>query len=138
MIQRLINWLALTPTERNVILFLTLTLVVGAAIRFYQERIPPDRQFDYTSVDSTFAVFQKRVTTDSIRQNDGASNRVVNINIATKAELTSLPGIGAILADRIIRQREEQGEFETISELQKVKGISKKKFEKLKPLVAVQ
>ncbi|MCX6142981.1 MAG: helix-hairpin-helix domain-containing protein [Ignavibacteriales bacterium] len=138
MIQRLINWLALTPTERNVILFLTLTLVIGAAIRFYQERISPDRQFDYASVDSTFAVFQKRVTSDSLRQNEGASNRVVNINMATKAELTSLPGIGDVLADRIIRQREEQGEFETISELQKVKGISKKKFEKLKPLIAVQ
>lgn len=138
MIQRLINWLALTPTERNVILFLTLTLVIGAAIRFYQERFSPDRQFDYTSVDSTFAVFQKRVASDSLRQNDGASSRVININIATKAELTSLPGIGAVLADRIIRQREEQGEFETISELQKVKGISKKKFEKLKPLIAVE
>jgi comEA protein len=112
--------------------------VIGAAIRFYQERYSPDRQFDYTSVDSTFAVFQKRVTTDSLRQSDGASNRVVNINIATKAELTNLPGIGAVLADRIIRQREEQGEFESISELQKVKGISKKKFEKLKPLIAVQ
>ena len=138
MIQRLINWLALTPTERNVILFLTLTLVIGAAIRFYQERISPDRQFDYTSVDSTFAVFQKRVASDSIRREQGGPNRIININVATKAELTSLPGIGDVLADRIIRQREEQGEFESISELQKVKGISKKKFEKLKPLIAVQ
>jgi len=138
MIQRLINWLALTPTERNVILFLTLTLVVGAAIRFYQDTVPPNRQLDYNSVDSTFAVFQERVASDSSRQEESSSNRVVNINIATKTELTSLPGIGDVLADRIIRQREEQGEFETISDLQKVKGISKKKFDKLKPLIAVQ
>jgi len=134
----MINWLALTPTERNVILFLALTLVVGAAIRFYQETVPPNRQFDYTAVDSTFAVFQKRLASDSIHQEEGASNRVVNINVATKSELTSLPGIGDVLADRIIHQREEQGEFETISDLQKIKGISKKKFEKLKPLIAVQ
>ncbi len=138
MIQRLINWLALTPTERNVILFLTLTLVVGAAIRFYQETVPPNRQIDYTSVDSTFAVFQKRVASDSTRQEESGPNRIININVASKAELTSLPGIGDVLADRIIRQREEQGEFETISDLQKIKGISKKKFEKLKPLIAVQ
>jgi comEA protein len=138
MIQRLINWLALTPMERNVILFLTLTLVIGAAIRFYQEKISPDRQFDYRSVDSTFALFQKSVKSDSIRQHEGSSNRIVNINVATKAELTALPGIGDVLADRIIRQRDEQGEFETISELQNIKGISKKKFEKLKPLIAVQ
>jgi comEA protein len=138
MIQRLINWLALTPTERNVILFLTLTLVVGAAIRYYQASVPQNRQFDYTSVDSTFAVFQKRLASDSIRQAEGALKRVVNINRATKAELTTLPGIGDALADRIIRQREEQGAFETISDVQKIKGISKKKFEKLKPLIAVQ
>ena len=138
MIQRLINWLALTPTERNVILFLTLTLVVGAAIRYYQESVPPNRQFDYTAVDSTFAVFQKHLASDSIRKEDGASSRVININMATKAELTSLPGIGDVLADRIIRQREEQGEFETISDLQKIKGISKKKFDRLKLLIAVQ
>jgi comEA protein len=138
MIQRLINWLALTPTERNVILFLALTLVIGAAIRMYQETVPPDRQFDYSVVDSTFAVFQKRVASDSIRQEAGGPNQIININVATKTELTGLPGIGDVLADRIIRQREDQGEFETISDLQKIKGISKKKFEKLKPLVTVQ
>jgi comEA protein len=137
MIHRLINWLALTPTERNVILFLTLTLVIGAAIRFYQDSVPSNRQFDYSAIDSTFAVFQKRVASDSVHQEMSASNRV-NINMATKTELTSLPGIGDVLADRIIRQREEQGEFETIADLQRVKGISKKKFEKLKPLIAVE
>ena len=137
MIHRLINWLALTPTERNVILFLTLTLVIGAAIRFYQDSVPSNRQFDYSAIDSTFAVFRKRVASDSVHQEMSASNRV-NINMATKTELTSLPGIGDVLADRIIRQREEQGEFETIADLQRVKGISKKKFEKLKPLIAVE
>jgi comEA protein len=138
MIQRLINWLALTPTERNVILFLTLTLLIGAAIRYYQDSVPSNRQFDYSAIDSTFAVFQKRVASDSMRQEENPSKQVVNINRATKTQLTSLPGIGDVLADRIIRQREEQGEFETIEDLQKIKGISKKKFEKLKPLIAVE
>ncbi len=138
MIQQLLNWLALTPMERNVILFLTLTLAVGAAVRFYQEAVPPNRQFDYTAVDSAFALFQKRVASDSIRRERATATRIVNINNATKAELTSLPGIGEVLADRIIRQREEQGEYETISDLQNVKGISKKKFDKLKPLITVQ
>jgi competence protein ComEA len=138
MIQRLINWLALTPTERNVILFLTLTLVVGAAIRYYQETVPPNRQFDYTAVDSAFAVFQKRVASDSVGGNETVSSRVININLASRAELTSLPGIGGVLADRIIRRREGEGEFESILDLQKIKGISKKKFDILKPLVTVQ
>lgn len=138
MLQRLINLLALTPTERNVILFLTFTLVIGAAIRFYQDSVPPNRDFDYTSADSIFAVFQKHVVADSTHQENGSASRVVNINLATKAELTSLPGIGDVIADRIIRQREEQGEFEAIADLQKIKGISKKKFERLRPLIAVE
>ena len=138
MIQRLINWLALTPTERNVILFLTLTLVIGAAIRSYQDSVPSNRPFDYSAIDSTFAVFQKRAASDSVREEKSSTGLVVNINVANKAQLTSLPGIGDVLADRIIRQREEQGEFETIEDLQRVKGISKKKFEKLKPLIAVE
>jgi comEA protein len=138
MIRRLIDWLALTPTERNVILFLALTLVIGAAIRFYEESVPSNRTFDYTALDSTFAVFQKQVSVDTVHANDGATSRMVNINSATKAELTALPGIGDMLAERIIRQRQESGEFESILDLLKVKGISKKKFEKLKPLIAVQ
>jgi comEA protein len=138
MIQRLVNWLALTRTERNVILFLTLTLMVGAAIRFYQERFPSNRQFDYTSVDSAFAVFQSKVGSDSIRAKEFAPGQVIDLNSATKAELTNLPGVGDVLAERIIRQREEQGAFESISDLRKVKGISQKKFDKLKPLITVQ
>jgi competence protein ComEA len=138
MMERLVNWLSLTPTERRVIVFLTATLILGAAIRFYQEMVPSNRQFDYRALDSTFAVFQKQVASDSSRQASDDAPRLININEATKAELINLPGIGEVLADRIIRQREEQGEFETIADLQRVKGISKKKLEKLKPLIAVQ
>ena len=61
MMERLVNWLALTPTERRVIMFLTATLILGAAIRFYQEMVPSNRQFDYHALDSTFAVFQSRL-----------------------------------------------------------------------------
>ena len=135
--ERLVNWLSLTPTERRVIVFLTATLILGAAIRFYQEMVPSNRQFDYHALDSTFAVFQKQVASDSSRQESDDGPRLININEATKAELINLPGIGEVLADRIIRQRDEQGEFETIADLQKVKGISKKKMEKLKPFIAV-
>jgi comEA protein len=138
MIRRLIDWLALTPTERTVILFLAITLAIGAAIRFYEDSVQSNRKFNYTAVDSTFALFQKQATSDSTRAGTESTSRIIDINAATKAELSGLPGIGSVLADRIIRYREESGGFEAIEDLRKVKGISQKKFEKLKPLIAVQ
>jgi competence ComEA-like helix-hairpin-helix protein len=138
MIRRFVDWLALTSTERTVILFLTLTLLIGAAIRFYEDAHPQDRKFDYTALDSSFAVFSRSTASDSTLDDGGAERRTVNINAATKAELSGLPGVGDVLADRILRKREELGSFGSVADLQKVKGISNKKFEKIRPLVAVQ
>jgi comEA protein len=138
MLQRFVNWLALTRSEQRVLLFLSATLIVGAGIRLYQETFPTRRQFDYRSIDSSFAVFREKLAADSVRQRGSTSGQALNINTATKEELVALPGIGSTLADRIISFRENEGEFGSVEDLQKVKGISKKKLEKLKPHVTVQ
>ncbi|MGA3244148.1 MAG: ComEA family DNA-binding protein [Bacteroidota bacterium] len=138
MVQRFVNWLALTRSEQRVLLFLSATLIVGAGIRLYQDTFPTKRQFDYRSIDSSFAVFKDRLATDSLRKKQLRPGETVNINSASKEELIALPGIGATLAERIISYRENEGEFGSIEDLQKVKGISKKKLEKLKPHVTVQ
>ena len=57
----------------------------------------------------------------------------VNINTASKKELDALPGIGEVLAQRIIDYRSANGPFSTVDELTKVKGIGEKTLEKLKP-----
>ncbi|WP_435979661.1 ComEA family DNA-binding protein [Psychrobacter sp. DM4] len=54
----------------------------------------------------------------------------VNINRASESELTSLKGIGSSKAQAIILYREMFGDFESIDELQKVKGIGAKTIEK--------
>jgi len=136
--QRLINWLAMTRSEQRVILFLSTTLVVGAGIRLYQETYPPRREFDYQTADSSFAAFREQVAPDSALQKTGGPGKFVNINTASKDELVALPGIGQTLAERIVLFRGNEGKFGSAEDLQKVKGISKKKFEKLKPLVTVQ
>jgi comEA protein len=138
MMQRFVNWLALTRSEQRVLLFLTATLIVGAGIRLYQETYPTQRQFDYRSIDSSFAVFKEKLAADSLRRKGSPPSQAVNINTATKEELVALPGIGSTLADRIISFRENEGEFGSVEDLQQVKGISKKKIEKLKPHVTVQ
>ena len=138
MLQRFVNWLALTRAEQRVLMFLTGTLIVGAGIRLYQETFPTEPRFDYRSIDSSFAVFRESLAVDSARQKLPASGRAIDINAATKEELMSLPGIGATIAERIISFREKEGEFASVEDLQKVKGISKKKLEKLKPHITVQ
>lgn len=55
----------------------------------------------------------------------------VDINTATLAELTSLPGIGETLARRIMDYREANGPFSSVSELLKVSGIGQRKLEGL-------
>ena len=47
----------------------------------------------------------------------------ININTCTKEELESLPGIGPVLAERIIEYREKNGSFKTIEDITKVSGI---------------
>lgn len=54
----------------------------------------------------------------------------VNINRANEGELTSLNGIGSSKAQAIILYREMFGDFTSIDELQKVKGIGSKTIEK--------
>ena len=61
----------------------------------------------------------------------------VNINTATKDELVALPGIGPAKAQAILDYRKAHGPFKTVEELKDVKGIGAKRFEKLKPDLAV-
>ena len=61
----------------------------------------------------------------------------ININTATKDELVALPGIGPAKAQAIVDYRKAHGPFKTIEDLKDVKGIGAKRFEKLKPDLAV-
>ncbi len=61
----------------------------------------------------------------------------VNLNTATAEELDVLPGIGPVLAQRIIEYRENQGGFQTAEEIVNVSGIGEKTYAKLANLVEV-
>ena len=56
---------------------------------------------------------------------------VININTATAEDLQLHPGIGPLLAERIIAYREEKGLFEIPGELMNVPGIGEKKLEEI-------
>jgi competence protein ComEA len=58
-------------------------------------------------------------------------------NLATATDLEALPGIGPVLAQRIVEFREEQGPFKDIEALQKVKGLGPKILEKIRPYMVI-
>lgn len=66
------------------------------------------------------------------------SNKKVNINVATIAELTAIPGVGESTAKSIIEYRTQNGRFNTIEDIQNVSGIGESKFNKIKEYISVK
>ncbi len=60
----------------------------------------------------------------------------ININTASVEQLQELPGIGAVMAERIVEYRENKP-FETVDEMTEVSGIGATTLEKLRHLVTV-
>ena len=66
-----------------------------------------------------------------------AGTNKININTASAEELETLPGIGPVLAQRIIDYRTEHGLFSGTEEIQNVSGIGSKTYEKMLPYLSV-
>ena len=63
---------------------------------------------------------------------------MININTASKDELTELTGVGPKIAERIIENRKTHGGFSSKEEILNVKGIGEKIFEKFKDYITVK
>ena len=83
---------------------------------------------------------QRIITTPSTVPTAGQSQRTqgkLDLNRATAEQLQRLPGIGPVLAQRVIEQRMMHGRFHTVDDLREVKGIGKKRMDQLRPLIMV-
>lgn len=67
----------------------------------------------------------------------GGRAALVDLNTATVAELDSLPGVGPVLAQRILDYRREHGGFRSVDELRDVDGIGDARFGELRGRVTV-
>lgn len=62
----------------------------------------------------------------------------LNINTASTADLTRLPGIGEVTGFRIVKERERRGAFRAADELKDIKGVSGRVYEMIREHIAVQ
>lgn len=62
----------------------------------------------------------------------------IDINKATAKDFELLPGIGKVIAARIVDAREDDGAFRTVDDLDRVHGIGKKTIENLSRYLIVK
>jgi competence protein ComEA len=83
-------------------------------------------------------IFVDRKISGSVKRTRSiAVNGILNLNRASAKELEKLPGIGPVLASRIIEYRKINGNFQSIDELGKVQGIGASTLEKFKSKIRV-
>jgi|GEM_PF-1274938 len=109
----------LTPQERKVILFLSLLFILGVGLSVFKKTTG----CNFCSIE---IYSQKNVPA------------ALDINLATRQELTELPDIGEKTADAIIAARSSQGGFKDISELKNIPGVTNVKLKRLEKILVVR
>jgi len=72
------------------------------------------------------------------RPSASSTSARLNINAASARELEHLPGVGEVLASRIVAYRQQYGPFRRVEHLLMVPGFSDHKFRELRELITVE
>lgn len=72
-----------------------------------------------------------------LQPNSSSQSGKVNLNLATSSQLEQLPGIGPVIAGRILQHRDANGPFRQISDIQQVAGIGNAIYSKIKDQISV-
>jgi competence protein ComEA len=86
---------------------------------------------------TTLATTGAAADTKPRSEGSGGEAQPIDINRATATELTAIPGVGKVLAQRIVEFREQNGPFRRVEDLLKIKGIGEKSFQKIRAYVKV-
>jgi competence ComEA-like helix-hairpin-helix protein len=124
--------LALTGPERTALLFFGAALLLGSAVEVYRWRFEDPLR--------DFRVIRAQAHPDAYKADSlsaPALDQLLDLNRATIEELEGLPGIGPVLARRIVEHRRNKGPFAAPEALREVPGIGPKKFAALRPHITV-
>jgi len=66
-----------------------------------------------------------------------AQGKAVNINSASVEQLTLLPRVGSVVAQRIVDFRDKNGRFKSLEDLMLVQGVGEKTFELIRPHITI-
>ena len=165
--KKLLSRTGLTYKELTVIGFLLITFSAGLIVKYSGWKKPNEYDYSETDknfeskLKSTFQELKSQVPDSNQKFRENEINSLadslgiafennskeqklikpgtkVNINTGLAADLMILPGIGQVMAERIIEYREENGSFKKPEDLMKVKGIGEKKFEVMKEFLVVE
>jgi competence ComEA-like helix-hairpin-helix protein len=94
-------------------------------------RLMPYIQIDSSKNNQTNYTEEK--SSDQHIEQHQSSSQKININTATAEEWKSLPGIGEVLSNRIVKFRNMLGGFKSVDEVHKTYGLSDSTFQAIKP-----
>lgn len=140
-----------TTGERHAILLVCAAALIGVGYRLYQQSVIPEIA-PITAQDSAAVAAIKKASESQAaipsNQANGDTSAVplgdpssvdpaglLDLNRATQAQLEALPGIGPVLARRILETRDQLGGFQCLEELLEVPGIGRGRLEKIRRLV---
>ena len=86
---------------------------------------------------STLSIEVNKQTFSNNRNIATSEKKLININAANSFQLENLPGIGTVLAKRIIEYRKKNGAFRNAEEVMNVSGVGEKKYESIKEYITV-
>lgn len=99
---------------------------------------------DYTNLNLAGRVGDGEHVVIPVRVGDGAdsttnsmSDGLLDINTANEAQLVQLPGIGEVIASRIVEYRTLHGPLTSVDELVQINGVSERLLEELRPYITV-
>jgi len=130
---------AWTPAERRGALLVALLLSLGAARDLWRATHPRMTPAPLAAADGAGGPSAAGVTAQGGRSGvtPGEVAAPVDLNQAGLAELDALPGIGPVLAGRILQHRNAHGPFREPEDLLAVPGIGPRLFERLRPRIRV-
>ena len=111
---------------------INLAYVLSDGDKLYVPSIKDKEEIEYITSESGNNVIEKGA---GGKMSD--KNSVVNINTATKEQLTTLNGIGEATAEKIILYRKENGKFNVAEDIKNVPGIGDSKYEAIKDKITV-